>query len=606
MVGTTIGKYRITSQLGRGGMGTVYRACDETLDREVALKVLNTELITPAGMQRFRTEAVTVARLNHPRIASIYELAREGDGFIMVMEYVAGETCEKLLARTGPLAVPRACAMCDQVLEALEHAHTAGIVHRDLKPANVMVTVTGDIKVMDFGIARVAGAEHLTNDGFMVGTPEYMAPEQIRSEEVDRRMDLYAVAVMLYRLLTVRMPFEADTLIALMHAQLSSEPTPIKQYRADLPDWIEDVIKRGMAKNRDDRFQTAAEFRAALHDGLAGSLTPTGGHYLSGDDQETIAVALTPPELRVTQDIHPTPKTIPVPALTAAATSGTVTLRKPQLFAASAVVLALAAGVVVLAYLALRRPAETIPLPAAETTAPIATPAAASEPPVPAAPEPTPPAVTTIPAAADTNAAKLPTAAPGAAATSAGAGATAVTAGANTPKPDAAAAARGTPPPAPPAKTPVPAAEATTAHAEPAPAPAVVVPSQSFGDIRTFVVEGNKSREQDALLSLESDKAVLRSRENGAVLQSVPYQSIGAATYVHAKRPRGKEDAALAQLPKDLGGGGFLKTSKHWLTLQSAGSFVVIRLDDKNVINVLQSLESRTHTKIDRLDDGDK
>jgi serine/threonine-protein kinase len=606
MVGTTIGKYRITAQLGRGGMGTVYRACDETLDREVALKVLNTELITPAGMQRFRTEAITVARLNHPRIASIHELAREGDGFIMVMEYVSGETCEKLLARTGALSVPRACAICDQVLEALEHAHASGIVHRDLKPANVMVTVTGDIKVMDFGIARVAGAEHLTNDGFMVGTPEYMAPEQIRNEEVDRRMDLYAVAVMLYRLLTVRMPFEADTLIALMHAQLSNEPTPIKQYRADLPDWIDEVIKRGLAKNRDERFQTAAEFRLALHDGLAGSLSPTGGHYLAGDNEETIAVALTPDELRVTQEIHPTPKTIPVPTM--APPPGTVTLRKPQLFAASAAILALAAGVVVLAYVALHRPAATAPIPVAETPAPVATPATASDLVPPPASEAVPTASTTVPATPDTNATKPPAAA---APTAAAAASTTTATAASAPKTDPPAATRGTAPATAAtsaAKAPTPTPEATPVHAEPAatPAAAAIVPSQSFGDIRTFVVDGNRSREQDALLSLEADKAVLRSRDNGAVLQSVSYQSIGAATYVHAKRPRGKEDATLAQLPKDLGGGGFLKTSKHWLTLQSAGSFVVIRLDDKNVINVLQSLESRTHTRIDRLDDADK
>src|SRR5437016_4853488 len=129
MVGRTIGKYKVVEQIGRGGMGTVYKAVDETLDRPVAIKILNADLMAPNGMDRFRTEAMTVARLNHSRIAMVYELTREGDGLMMVMEYIAGETCEKLIER-GPVPVNQAVTICCQALEALEHAHNAGVVHR--------------------------------------------------------------------------------------------------------------------------------------------------------------------------------------------------------------------------------------------------------------------------------------------------------------------------------------------------------------------------------------------------------------------------------------------------------------------------------------------
>src|SRR5262245_49859498 len=195
IAGRTIGKYRILEQIGRGGMGTVFKALDETLDRIVAIKVINADNLSAERMQRFRSEAVALAKLSHPRIAMIHELTRDEHDLMMVMEYVAGETLERIISRIGGLGVPQAVAICDQVLDALDHAHMHGIVHRDLKPANLMITPSGDVKVMDFGIARIAGSEHLTTDGFMMGTPAYMSPEQVRGAEVDARMDLYAVAV---------------------------------------------------------------------------------------------------------------------------------------------------------------------------------------------------------------------------------------------------------------------------------------------------------------------------------------------------------------------------------------------------------------------------
>src|SRR5215510_3261954 len=151
MVGQTIGKYRVVEQIGRGGMGTVYKAIDETLDRRVALKLLNADLIDQDAVERFRREALMLAKLNHGRIGAIHELTRDGHDLLMVMEYLEGETAEKLIER-GPMSLADAVKLCGQVLDALQYAHAAGVIHRDLKPANVMVTPSGDVKVMDFGI----------------------------------------------------------------------------------------------------------------------------------------------------------------------------------------------------------------------------------------------------------------------------------------------------------------------------------------------------------------------------------------------------------------------------------------------------------------------
>ena len=179
MIGTTVGKYRIVALLGRGATGIVYRALDDTLDREVAIKVLNPLYADGDILKRFRSEATTLARLSHPEIATIHELLRTDTNLLMVMELVRGETLEGLAKRKGALSPDLAGHILDGILSALEHAHDAGIVHRDLKPANVMITALGGIKIMDFGIARVRGAEHMTLDGCAVGTPAYMAPEQV-------------------------------------------------------------------------------------------------------------------------------------------------------------------------------------------------------------------------------------------------------------------------------------------------------------------------------------------------------------------------------------------------------------------------------------------
>ena len=279
MIGTTAGKYRIIGQLGRGGTGMVYRAVDETLGREVAVKTLNGGLAETDILKRFRAEATILARLNHPEIATIYELFRSETELFMVMELLRGETLEQLSTRVGPLPPARAAYLSDRILAALEHAHRAGVVHRDMKPANVMVTDGGGVKIMDFGVARVRGAEHMTMDGYVVGTPAYMAPEQVLGREVDGRADLYSVGVMLYRLLTGALPLEADTPLGMLQRQIAESPTPLRQHREGLPEWCETIVQRALAKSPADRFQTAGEFREALGcaTGMVTTTDPTSG-----------------------------------------------------------------------------------------------------------------------------------------------------------------------------------------------------------------------------------------------------------------------------------------------------------------------------------------
>ena len=157
-----------------------------------------------------------------------------------------------------------------QALAALAHAHSMGVVHRDLKPANMMITETGAVKIMDFGIARVAGTEHLTNAGFMMGTPAYMAPEQVRGEELDARADLYSMGVVFYRLTTAKLPFKGETPFAMAQSQVNDPPTPVGMVRSDLPPWVEPVVARSLAKRPEERFQSAAEFHEAFARCLAG------------------------------------------------------------------------------------------------------------------------------------------------------------------------------------------------------------------------------------------------------------------------------------------------------------------------------------------------
>jgi eukaryotic-like serine/threonine-protein kinase len=265
MIGTQLGNYRVVARLGEGGMGTVYRATDTMLDRDVALKVLRPELARQAALvERFRAEAVALARLRHEHIAALYGLDRQGDELVMVMEYVSGETLESRLGRTGPMNWQEALPIMRGVLAALGHAHVRGVVHRDIKPANVMVDSDGTVKVMDFGIARLMGENRQTRAGVAIGTPSYMAPEQLRGEDVDGRTDLYAAGALLFELLTGRVAFEADSDYSLMMQQLNEPPRPPSTLTPGVPRALDAVVSRAMAKQPAQRFASATDFSRVL------------------------------------------------------------------------------------------------------------------------------------------------------------------------------------------------------------------------------------------------------------------------------------------------------------------------------------------------------
>jgi len=274
MIGNTIGSYKVTEKIGEGGMGSVYKGVDLMLEREVAIKALRPELARqPDIVERFRAEAVTLAKLNHPNIATLFSFLRQGDDFFMVMEFVRGETLDSALRRSGGMSVERAVPLFCQALEGIDHAHRFGIIHRDIKPANMMLTAsppvpgavaTGSIKVMDFGIARVLGSARMTRQGNVIGTVEYMSPEQVRGQETDARSDIYSLGILLYEMLTGRVPFHSESEYELMRSQCDDAPPPPREFVSSIPLPIEQAIMRALAKNPEARFQSAGELRAAL------------------------------------------------------------------------------------------------------------------------------------------------------------------------------------------------------------------------------------------------------------------------------------------------------------------------------------------------------
>ena len=262
MIGKRVQKYRIERELGSGAMGAVYEAVDTLTERPVAMKVLRAELARqPELIERFRSEAVTLARLNHPNIAILYDFFLEGEDYYMAMEFVRGQPLESIIRTAGRLESPMAARIMSQTLDGLSHAHSMGVLHRDIKPANIMVTGDGRVKVTDFGIARVLGSSRMTRTGRIIGTLEYIAPERIRGEEADPRSDLYSAGVVLYEMLTGRLPFTAQTDFELIKAQLEQEPTPVSDMLANgsAAEW-DAVVQKAMAKSAEQRYQTAEEF----------------------------------------------------------------------------------------------------------------------------------------------------------------------------------------------------------------------------------------------------------------------------------------------------------------------------------------------------------
>ncbi|MFD3494862.1 Stk1 family PASTA domain-containing Ser/Thr kinase [Streptomyces sp. NPDC058690] len=301
------GRYELGSVLGRGGMAEVYLAHDTRLGRTVAVKTLRTDLARdPSFQARFRREAQSAASLNHPAIVAVYDTGEDYvDGVsipYIVMEYVDGSTLRELLHSGRKLLPERTLEMTVGILQALEYSHRAGIVHRDIKPANVMLTRTGQVKVMDFGIARAMGDSGMTmtQTSAVIGTAQYLSPEQAKGEQVDARSDLYSTGCLLYELLTVRPPFIGDSPVAVAYQHVREEPQAPSNFDPEITPEMDAIVLKALVKDPDYRYQSADEMRADIEaclDGRPVSATAAmgaagygGGYDGYGQDQPTTAL----------------------------------------------------------------------------------------------------------------------------------------------------------------------------------------------------------------------------------------------------------------------------------------------------------------------------
>lgn len=268
--GTQLGKYEIQAEIGRGGMGIVYKGYDPTLDRYVAVKVLAPHLVWEKEfVERFLREARAAARLKHAHIVTIHDVGQAAGWYYIVMEYL-DRTLTDIIRQRGPLPPDEVLSILRPLADALDYAQRRGLVHRDIKPGNIMMDPAGQVTLTDFSIARAARETRLTATGTIMGTPEYMSPEQAKGETVDARSDQYGLAVVAYEMLSGKVPFEAESALALLH-MIVYEPLPsIRQVNPDLPVAVEGVLKKALAKDPDDRYENTTTFVEALGQALAG------------------------------------------------------------------------------------------------------------------------------------------------------------------------------------------------------------------------------------------------------------------------------------------------------------------------------------------------
>jgi hypothetical protein len=277
---SVLGRYRIESEIGRGAMGTVFRALDPVLERAVAIKTLNTDLPEDelADVRaRFVREAKSAGRLNHPNIVTIYDAGMAGDVAYIAMELLEGQSLQQMMKSGAAIRFDKAVDIVAQVAEGLDYAGRFGIVHRDIKPANIMVSPAGIAKITDFGVARVPSSS-MTDAGMLLGSPKYIAPEQVREESIDPRADVFSLGVVLYELLGGRTPFEEpeQDVLSLLDRIVTASPMPLSQLRPGLPGALDAILARALAKDPAQRFQRAGELARRLREL---DLPPGGAHF---------------------------------------------------------------------------------------------------------------------------------------------------------------------------------------------------------------------------------------------------------------------------------------------------------------------------------------
>jgi eukaryotic-like serine/threonine-protein kinase len=257
-----LGRYVIESEIGRGAMGVVFKATDSVLQRTVAVKTVNMALEKDHADKyeaRFYQEARAAGGLNHPNIVTVYDAGKAGDVVYMAMEYIQGVELRTLFVESQPMGVPQALSIAAQVAEGLGYAHQQGVVHRDIKPANIMVVAEGPVKITDFGIARMRASADLTQTGVMLGSPKYMSPEQVIGKRADHRSDIFSLGVILYEMLTGAAPFSGENVTALMYQIVNFAPPAPSTVNPQVPEMLDFVVAKMLAKPLDERYQDARE-----------------------------------------------------------------------------------------------------------------------------------------------------------------------------------------------------------------------------------------------------------------------------------------------------------------------------------------------------------